>query len=300
MTTSSGLLLIDKPQGLTSHDVVARVRRILHEKKVGHAGTLDPMATGLLVLAVGPSTRLLRFAQSETKHYSGAVKFGVATDSLDADGVVIDERPVPVLSRENVDAATAVMLGVQMQTPPMVSAIKIDGQRLHELARRGVEVERAPREIAVSTFTLTPTDDAAVWRFDVVCSVGTYVRVLLSDVALRLGTVGHLIELRRLASGSHRVEDALTLDVLADRVGDGEHVLSPPAAFVTALEHVTLDGDQTRAMRMGQRVSLDDGVRDEEIAAMDAEGNLVGILLRRNESWKPELVLASHDESARG
>jgi len=300
MTTSNGLLLVDKPQGLTSHDVVARVRRILHEKKVGHAGTLDPMATGLLVLAVGSSTRLLRFAQSETKRYCGAVQFGVATDSLDADGAVVERRPVPTLTREGVDNATSAMLGRQMQTPPMVSAIKIDGQRLHELARRGVEVERAPREITVSSFALTATEDATVWRFDVVCSVGTYVRVLLSDVARSLGTVGHLVELRRLASGSHSVDDALTLEALDKKVSGGEDVLSPPASFVTALEHVTLDDDQVRAMRMGQRVALAGVFHAEEIAAMDAAENLVGVLQRRNDSWKPQLVLASRDESARG
>jgi tRNA pseudouridine55 synthase len=242
----------------------------------------------------------LRFAQSETKRYAGAVKFGVATDSLDADGAVVDERSVPVLTRENVDAATSAMRGTQFQTPPMVSAIKIDGQRLHELARRGVEVEREAREITIASFTMTPTDDDTVWRFDVVCSVGTYVRVLLSDLAVRLGTVGHLVELRRLASGPHSVDDAFTLDEVVDRVDGGGDVLLPPAKFVTALEHVTLSDDQARAMRMGQRVTLDASFKDEEVAAMDSEGNLVGILQRRHESWKPELVLASRDESARG
>jgi len=300
MTTRNGLLLIDKPQGLTSHDVVARVRKILSEKKVGHAGTLDPMATGLLVLAVGPSTRLLRFAQSEVKRYSGAVQFGVATDSLDADGVVVEERPVPVLTTETVDAATNAMFGSQTQTPPMVSAIQIDGQRLHELARRGVEVERPAREITVSGFTLTPTDDNTVWRFMIECSVGTYVRVLLSDLAQRLGTVGHLIELRRLASGAHSVEDAMTLDALADTVEHGGMVLAPPATFVAGLDLVTLSADQARAMRMGQRVTFAKLFHGEEIAAMDVDGELVGILSRRNDSWKPELVLAPPDTSARG
>jgi tRNA pseudouridine55 synthase len=242
----------------------------------------------------------LRFAQSETKRYSGAVKFGVATDSLDADGIVVDKQPVPVLTRELIDAATSAMLGSQRQTPPMVSAIKIDGQRLHELARRGVEVERTSREISVATFTLTPSDDDTVWRFDVVCSVGTYVRVLLSDLAVTLGTVGHLVELRRLASGSHTVENAVTLDELADSVVEGNEVLAPPAAFVTALEHVTLSDEQTRAMRMGQRVALEEKYHGDEIAAMDSFDNLVGILQRRNESWKPELVLASRGDSARG
>ena len=300
MTTNNGLLLVDKPPGLTSHDVVARVRRILHEKKVGHAGTLDPMATGLLVLAVGPSTRLLRFAQSETKRYAGAVRFGVATDSLDADGVVVDQRPVPALTTEMVDAATAAMLGTQSQTPPMVSAIKIDGQRLHALARRGVEVERAAREINVSVFALTPTDDATVWRFDVECSVGTYVRVLLSDLAQRLGTLGHLVELRRVSSGSHHVEDAVTLDELADAVEHGRDVLAPPAKFVNALEHATLSDDQARAMRRGQRVTIAETIHGDEVAALDGNGELIGVLQRRDDSWKPELVLALPAESTRG
>ncbi len=300
MTTSSGLLLVDKPQGLTSHDVVARVRRILHEKKVGHAGTLDPMATGLLVLAVGPSTRLLRFAQSETKRYVGAVKFGVATDSLDADGAVVDERPVPPLTTEAVDTATKAMLGSQSQTPPMVSAIKVGGQRLHQLARRGVEVARSAREIDVSIFALTPTDDPSVWRFDVECSVGTYVRVLLSDLARSLGTLGHLIELRRLASGSHLVENALTLDALAEVVEHGGQVLAPPAAFVTGLDRVTLSDVQARAMRMGQRLALEETLRGDEVAALDGAGELIGVLSRRNESWKPELVLATPTEATRG
>ena len=192
------------------------------------------------------------------------------------------------------------MLGAQRQTPPMVSAIKIDGQRLHELARRGVEVERAPRDITISAFSLEPTEDPAVWRFDVECSVGTYVRVLLSDLAERLDTVGHLVALRRLASGAHSVEDAVTLEELATLVLDGGDVLEAPSAFVTGLEHVTLDESQTRAMRRGQRVTLEGTFRGEEIAAMDEEGHLVGVLQRRTDSWKPELVLATLDDSAHG
>lgn len=297
MTTSNGLLLLDKAPGLTSHDCVALVRRIFNERRVGHAGTLDPMATGLLILGVGPSTRLLRFAQSEVKRYAGSVKFGVATDSLDADGAVTDEQPVPTITPETMNVATAAMLGTQQQTPPMVSAIKIDGQRLHKLARQGVEVERPAREITVSAFTLSPTEDPSVWQFEVACSVGTYVRVLLSDLAQRVGTVGHLVALRRLSSGSHRVEDAVSIEQLTDDVANGAPVLLPPAAFVTALEHVTLDSDRIRAMRMGQRVTLEERFVNEEIAAMDADGDLVGILQRRNESWKPAVVLSAIGET---
>ncbi|HEY5437609.1 MAG TPA: hypothetical protein VIJ99_01780, partial [Acidimicrobiales bacterium] len=216
---------------------------------------------------------------------------------LDADGEVTDEQPVPALTPETMTAAAAAMLGTQQQTPPMVSAIKIDGQRLHKLARQGVEVERAPREITVSDFTLSPTDDPLVWQFEVACSVGTYVRVLLSDLAQRVGTVGHLVALRRLSSGSHRVDDARTIEQLTEDVANGETVLLPPAAFVTALEHVTLSDEQIRAVRMGQRVTLTGEYANEEIAAMDSDGALVGVLKRRNDSWKPEVVLSAIGET---
>jgi tRNA pseudouridine55 synthase len=186
----------------------------MNERRVGHAGTLDPMATGLLVVAVGPSTRLLRFAQGEVKRYSGTVKFGVATASLDADGEVVEERPVPLLSSADAQLLARGMIGPQQQTPPMVSAIKVGGRRLHELARQGLEVEREARDITISDFSVSATGDPSVWEFEVECTVGTYVRVLLSDLAERAGTVGHLTSLRRVSSGGHHVEDALSLDEL--------------------------------------------------------------------------------------
>lgn len=229
MTTNNGLLLIDKPRGGTSHDVVARVRKVLNEQRVGHAGTLDPMATGLLVLAVGPSTRLLRFAQSETKRYSGVVTFGVATDSLDADGEILERRDVPDLATKNVNDAARGMLGTQQQTPPMVSALKINGRRLHALAREGVEVDRPSREITIDSFSLEPSESPGEWSFDVTCSVGTYVRVLLADLAAQLSTIGHLSALRRLASGSHLVEHAVTLEEFERRAQSGDAPLFLPA-----------------------------------------------------------------------
>jgi tRNA pseudouridine55 synthase len=161
-------------------------------------------------------------------------------------------------------------------------------------------VERAAREINVSVFTLTSTDEATVWRFDVECSVGTYVRVLLSDLAQRLGTLGHLVELRRVASGSHHVEDAMTLDALSVAVEEGRDVLAPPATFVTALEHATLSDDQARAMRRGQRVTIAEMIHGDEVAALDGNGELIGVLQRRDDSWKPELVLTLPAESTRG
>jgi tRNA pseudouridine55 synthase len=288
---SSGLLLVDKPSGLTSHDVVARVRRIYRERRVGHAGTLDPMATGLLVLGVGPSTRLLRFAQSETKRYRGTLRLGVATDSLDADGVETERRPVPEVSAAEMDAAAAGLLGRQQQVPPMVSAVKVGGQRLHRLARQGVEVERPARAIVVAELAMHPCEDTSLWDFEVECSTGTYVRVLMSDLAERLGTVGHLAALRRLASGRHHVDDAVSLDELERMVGEGRSPLRSPLEFVGALARVVLDADDERRMRQGQRVLAGSAPDADEIAALDASGALIGVLGRRSGSWQPELVL---------
>jgi tRNA pseudouridine55 synthase len=291
MTTSNGLLLLDKPAGLTSHDVVAQVRKILNEQRVGHAGTLDPMATGLLVLGIGPSTRLLRFAQSEIKRYVGTVRLGIATDSLDAQGAVVEERSVPSLSPEQMDRACASLIGVQMQMPPMVSALKVGGRRLHELARQGKEVERDAREITISEFSLASTSDPAYWDFEVECTVGTYVRVLLSDLAQKVGTVGHLSALRRVSSGRHHVDQAVTLETFGAMVREGASPLRPPGDFVTDVPSTVVDDDQERRLRMGQRVELEGSFSALEIAAFNGRGALVGILRPRGENWKPEVIL---------
>jgi tRNA pseudouridine55 synthase len=268
----------------------------LNEQRVGHAGTLDPMATGLLILGVGASTRLLRFAQSEIKRYEGVVTFGVRTDSLDADGAVVETATVPALSPETVNAAIASLLGEQEQIPPMVSAIKVNGQRLHALAREGVVIERAPRTITVHELSLAPLDESR-WSFDVTCSVGTYVRVLLSDLAERLGTIGHLSALRRLSSGTHDVRDALTYYQLDDRISEDAPVLLAPRSFVEHLVSVTVSDDEERRLRMGQRVALDQ--RDDgEIAAINEAGDLVGVLRRRGEVWQPVVVLPRVDGSS--
>jgi tRNA pseudouridine55 synthase len=299
MTTNNGLLLIDKPTGLTSHDVVARVRKVLNERRVGHAGTLDPMATGLLVLGVGPSTRLLRFAQSETKRYVGVVTLGVRTDSLDADGQVVERRDVPPLSTELVNLEVSGMIGLQSQTPPMVSAIKVDGKRLHVLAREGVVIDREAREITVHAFSLSPTSRVDEWSFDVTCSVGTYVRVLLSDLAERLGTLGHLSQLRRMTSGSHQVDDALTLDELESRVTRGVTVLQSPRVFVAQLEGLVVSDDDEKRLRMGQRIASTAPLGDE-IAATNETGSLVAVLKRRGNLWQPLIVLPIEEANERG
>lgn len=289
MTTNNGLLLIDKPRGVTSHDVVDHVRRVLNERRVGHAGTLDPMATGLLILGVGPSTRLLRFAQSEMKRYEGVLTLGVRTDSLDADGTEVERAPVPYLTPEVIDDAISSLLGDQEQIPPMVSALKVNGRRLHDLAREGVEVERAPRSITVYTLSVAPIDEHH-WSFDVTCSVGTYVRVLMSDLAQRLGTVGHLSALRRVSSGDHEVADALTYCEFEHRVSEDIPVLLAPSAFVEHLARVSVSEDEEKRLRMGQRLELHD-VRGDEVAALGVDGHLVAVLRRRGDVWQPEVVM---------
>ena len=229
------------------------------------------------MIAVGPSTRLLRFAQSETKRYEGVVTFGVRTDSLDADGDVLERRAVPVLDVSVVNEQASAMLGTQQQIPPMVSAIKVNGKRLHALAREGVEVEREARTITIERFELAAlTEDT--WTFDVTCSTGTYVRVLLSDLAERLGTIGHLSALRRRSSGHHDVADALTYRDLEDRVSLGQTVLAAPRALVTHLASVTREQRRRASPAPGPARSTSTLPKGDEIAAIDEAGALVARL----------------------
>ncbi|HTO00027.1 MAG TPA: tRNA pseudouridine(55) synthase TruB, partial [Microthrixaceae bacterium] len=173
-----GVCVIDKPAGWTSHDVVAKLRGQLNTPKVGHAGTLDPMATGVLVIGVGPATRLLNLIMATRKTYEAQITFGVETDSLDADGEVTATHDMGDLDPASVLEAAEALTGEILQVPPMVSAIRVDGRRLHELAREGIEVERKPRPVTVFRFDLVPTENPLVWTATVECSSGTYVRTL--------------------------------------------------------------------------------------------------------------------------
>lgn len=206
-----GVLLVDKPPDHTSHDVVARLRGKLQMKKIGHAGTLDPMATGLLIMLVGKATRISQYLISLDKEYTGTIEFGKVTDSQDAEGQVMETRPVPPLPRAEVEQAMRGFLGDQYQMPPMFSAIKIDGVPLYKKARKGEDVVREPRFIRVSAFDLT---DFALPRIDfrLRCSKGTYVRTIAHDLGQKLGCGAHLAALRRTATDKFNVSQALTLD----------------------------------------------------------------------------------------
>jgi tRNA pseudouridine55 synthase len=206
-----GILLVDKPGDHTSHDVVARLRGKLKMKRIGHAGTLDPMATGLLIILVGKATRVSQYLISLDKEYEGTIELGKVTDTQDADGEMMETRPVPPFSEADVKAAIQTFLGDQYQTPPMYSAIKIDGVPLYKSARKGEDVEREPRFIRVMSWEITRF---GLPRFDfrLRCTKGTYVRTLAHDLGQKLGCGAHLAALRRTATDKFNVSQALTLE----------------------------------------------------------------------------------------
>jgi len=206
-----GVLLVDKPTDHTSHDVIARLRGKLKMKRIGHAGTLDPMATGVLVVLVGKATRASQYLMSLDKEYAGTIKLGQVTNTQDAEGEVLETRPVPPLTETEVRAAAQSFVGDQYQMPPMFSAIKIDGVPLYKLARKGEEVEREPRFVRISSFEITRFVSPEL-DFVVRCSKGTYVRTIAHDLGAKLGCGGHLSALRRTATGKFTVAQCLTLD----------------------------------------------------------------------------------------
>jgi tRNA pseudouridine55 synthase len=205
-----GALLIDKPAGPTSHDVVDAIRRHFGIKKVGHCGTLDPNATGLLIIVLGRGTKLSERLMSDDKIYEGTIKLGESTDSYDADGELVASLPVPPLTLEELNEAAAPFLGDQMQTPPMVSAIKKDGVPLYILARKGIEVPREPRLIHIYTFRFSAYEEPLA-KFRLACTKGTYVRTVAHELGQKVGCGAHLAELRRVASGKFDAANALPL-----------------------------------------------------------------------------------------
>ena len=206
-----GAILIDKPAGPTSHDVVDVIRRRFGIKKVGHCGTLDPNATGLLIIVLGRGTKLSEKLMGDDKVYEGTIKFGETTNSYDADGEILETRPVPPLTLDQLNEAAVAFVGDQMQTPPMVSAIKVKGVPLYKLARKGIEVEREPRLVHIYNFRFT-NYEPPLGQFRVACTKGTYVRSIAHELGQKLGCGAHLAALRRSVSGKFDVADATKLD----------------------------------------------------------------------------------------
>ncbi len=289
----TGLLCVDKPAGPTSHDVVARARRELGVRRIGHAGTLDPFATGLLLLGVGRATRLLRFLADTDKQYEGTLALGTATDTLDATGRVTRTVAMDV-DPADVAAAARALTGTLDQVPPMVSALHHEGRRLHELAREGVVVERAPRRVHVAAFDVEAVD-AQHYRFGIECSSGTYVRVLVDDLGHALGGAAHVVTLRRTRVGRFRVDDAVTLGPGVDLVG----ALRPPASMVAHLEALEVTQTAARALARGQRVAAADGP-DGLVAVLEPDGELVCVARRAAGTLHAEVVVWSGPTGADG
>lgn len=292
-----GFVVVDKPAGMTSHDVVSRLRRRFNERRVGHSGTLDPDATGVLIVAIGNATRLLQFLGDLPKSYSGEVVFGTATSTLDASGDVTATRDMSALAIERVREAAKALTGDILQVPPMVSAIKIGGRRLHEIAREGGEVERAPRPVTIHRFVVGDVveriDGNPVVAIDVTCSSGTYIRTLAADLGEALGGFAHLRNLRRRAIGDFIVganHDLASID---------EAPLQSAVAIMTHLDGVnvtmvSVDDDTAVKVRNGRAFDTLgelDGREGERRVVLNLRNELIAVYERVADGWKPEVVM---------
>ena len=287
MTGIDGVAVVDKPAGCTSHDVVAQVRRQFGTRKVGHAGTLDPDATGVLVLGVGRATRLLRYVGDLPKSYAGEVVLGVGTTTLDAGGEVVATADMGGVTLAHVRAAAAGMVGRLEQVPPMVSAVQVGGRRLHELAREGVEVERAARVVTVTRFDVLGTGSGeGAFRVEVDCSSGTYVRSLAADLGAALGGPAHLRRLRRTAVGAFTEQRARPVEQLE---------LLPPRAAVEHLAEVAVDDEVAHLVRTGRRLDRAGPTPFEgpgPWAVVAGDGSLLAVYRADDGRARPEVVLA--------
>lgn len=210
-----GILIIDKPKDFTSHDVVAKVRKIVGTRKVGHTGTLDPMATGVLVVCVGAATKLVEYFTAKDKVYEAKVKLGIKTDTADITGKIIEKKSVPVLEEQLINEVLQKMIGKQKQVPPMYSSIKVNGMKLYEYARKGIKIEVQPRDIEILGFENVKLQEDEI-TYTVHCSKGTYVRTLCEEIAERLGTCGTMKELRRIKTGEFSILQAIPLTEISE------------------------------------------------------------------------------------
>jgi tRNA pseudouridine55 synthase len=279
--TPPGLLIVDKPSGLTSHDVVARVRRLAGTRRVGHAGTLDPMATGVLVVGLEKATRLLGHLALTQKEYAATIRLGQRTDTDDADGQVTGTRPAGQVTQAALQAAAAALTGDIMQVPPGVSAIKIGGQRAYRLTRAGAAPELAARPVTVAALDITAVrraGDLLDADVTVTCSSGTYIRAIARDLGEALGTGGHLTALRRTRVGPYRAGQAATLDALAELEPGALPVIPLADAAAAAFARRELTPDEARRLAHGGR--------------LPADGSLVALLTEADGQARPLAVFA--------
>ena len=298
----NGILNIDKPRGMTSHDVVARIRGIARARRVGHAGTLDPMATGVLLVCLGKATRLVEYLTPGRKRYRAVVCFGATTDTYDAEGQVLTTSNVEI-TESQLTRVLDEFRGSISQVPPAYSALKKDGQPLYKLARQGVEVERPARRIEIHELTVES------WRspdlvLDVACSAGTYIRSIAHDLGARLGPGAHLSALTRTASGSFTVEDALPLRDVEAAAAQGrfEELLLPPAVAVADLPGIQLDSREKHDLFCGRPLSRDERAEPDTLcSAFDESGALVAVLRfdAPGGRWRPHKVFVEQPTNAK-
>jgi tRNA pseudouridine55 synthase len=293
----SGLVIVDKPGGMTSHDVVARIRRLAGTRKVGHAGTLDPMATGVLVVGVEKATRLLGYLALTDKQYDATIRLGQSTSTDDAEGDITGAAPAAGVSSEALAGAVAGLTGDIQQVPPAVSAIKVDGQRAYRLTRQGAAPDLKPRPVTVYEFTVTASSrvgDLLDLDVTVHCSSGTYIRALARDLGHELGTGGHLTRLRRTRVGGYGLDAAKTLDQLADRF----EILPLAQAAAAAFPRRDLSADEARRLAHGGRLSpigatVGDGAATAgPTAAYAPDGTLIALLTEQAGQARPLVVFA--------
>jgi len=271
------VVVVDKPSGWTSHDVVARCRRIYGQRRVGHSGTLDPGATGVLLVGLGRATRLLRFLTALPKRYTAELVLGVGTSTLDDSGDVVARADAGAVTGDEVRAAAAALTGPILQVPPMVSAVRVGGRRLHALARQGLEVERAARPVTVHSFVVTPTPEPAVWQMAVTCSSGTYVRVLAADLGSAVGVPAHLRQLRRVAVGSLGEDRARSLEAVE---ADPAAAVVAPAVALADDPAVTVDAEAAQAVTHGRPLPGGDALGEGPWRVLDPDGSLIAVYER--------------------
>ena len=298
----SGILNIDKPAGMTSHDVVDRVRQMTGQRRVGHAGTLDPLATGVLVVCLGQATRVAEYLMASDKVYQAQIRLGVSTDTHDAEGEVTATAEVNV-GEEEVLRALASFTGSIQQVPPMYSALKREGTPLHRLARQGITVEREPRSVEIHNIELLDWTPPLL-TIRVACSPGTYIRALARDLGQKLGCGAHLQSLTRLASGHFTLEKAVSLDELAETFdrGDWQELVHPLDEALLDFDPMVVDAQTEQRIRHGQQVQVPPlappkrgGIERGVCRAYSQTGELIGILRYDSQTglWQPKKVFAA-------
>lgn len=288
MTIIEGLLVVDKPAGMTSHDVINRVRRVAGLRRVGHAGTLDPLATGVLLVCLGRATRLVEYLVGQPKTYVTTVRLGQTTDTYDADGEVVQERPFAHITPVLITQALAPLRGPIQQKPPIYSAIKKDGQPLYKLARRGEQVEVPLREVTIYELSLLALNLPEI-ELEINCSSGTYVRSLAHDLGEALGCGGHVASLRRTAVGNFTAAQAVALaDLTRDTMGD---FLQPMITAVAHLPRLDLSIEEATDMENGRFVQQQPNQPQADLVqAYAADGRFVGIAKANDALWQPHKI----------